>query len=175
MVASSIILLAGVCFTGAGDEKHARAIDVKIIKYDGLKEAVRKNRGKVVLVCFWADCNPPSIVNLSRLVALQQKYGDKGLETITVEVGVRATEETPQKQKAWILNRLTRMKVNVPNFILDEEPDFVVERLGTFAPYCCAFVFNRQGKWVRFSAAVSESRVDPMAIEKLVAKFLQEK
>ena len=52
MVASSIILLAGVCFTGAGDEKHARAIDVKIIKYDGLKEAVRKNRGKVVLVCF---------------------------------------------------------------------------------------------------------------------------
>ena len=92
-----------------------------------------------------------------------------------MEVGVRATEETPQKQKAWILNRLTRMKVNVPNFILDEEPDFVVERLGTFAPYCCAFVFNRQGKWVRFSAAVSESRVDPMAIEKLVAKFLQEK
>ena len=175
MVASSIILLAGVCFTGAGDEKHARAIDVKIIKYDGLKEAVRKNRGRVVLVCFWADWNPPSIVNLSRSVALQQKYGERGLATMTVEVGAQAREETPQKQKKRILNRLTRMKVNVPNFILDEQPDFIVERLGTFAPYCCAFVFNRQGKWVRFSAGDSESLVDPMAIEKLVAKFLQEK
>ncbi|HMF19813.1 MAG TPA: hypothetical protein VKE98_21590, partial [Gemmataceae bacterium] len=35
MVASSIIILAGVCFTGAGEEKRAaRAIDVKIINYD---------------------------------------------------------------------------------------------------------------------------------------------
>lgn len=32
----------------------APAIDVRTVKYDGLAEEVAKNRGKVVLVDFWA-------------------------------------------------------------------------------------------------------------------------
>jgi hypothetical protein len=28
-------------------------IDVQIVKYDGLKDAVLKNRGKVILIDFW--------------------------------------------------------------------------------------------------------------------------
>jgi len=67
------------------------------------------------------------------------------------------------------------MKANATNLILEEKGDVIVERLGSAAPYVCAFVFNRRGKWLRFSAGDSESLVDPMAIEKLVAKFLQEK
>ena len=29
--------------------------DLQLVKYDGLKQAVRKNRGKVVIVDFWGD------------------------------------------------------------------------------------------------------------------------
>jgi hypothetical protein len=176
MGAFAFVVLTGACIGAAGNENlNAKAIDVKIIKYDGLKEAVRKNRGKVVLVCFWANWHPPSIRNLGPLVALQKKYSDKGLETITVEVGARAMKETANQQQDWILDRLKRINSHTANFILDEEGDLIVKRLGTEAPYNCAFVFNCQGKWVRFSINESESPVDPLAIEKLVARFLEEK
>jgi hypothetical protein len=51
-------LLAPVLFvvggSGSGQEKVG-PIELKVVKYDGLKEAVLKNRGKVVLVDFWGE------------------------------------------------------------------------------------------------------------------------
>lgn len=37
----------------AGYTQEAKTLDVQIVKYDGLKEIILKNRGKVVLVDVW--------------------------------------------------------------------------------------------------------------------------
>lgn len=50
----ALALLAGaLAMTPGGHSQDAKNIDVKIVKYEGLKELVLKNRGKVVLVDIW--------------------------------------------------------------------------------------------------------------------------
>lgn len=48
-----VLLVAGN--GGGGQEKKGGAVELKVVKYDGLAEAVLKNRGKVVLVDFWGE------------------------------------------------------------------------------------------------------------------------
>lgn len=48
----SCLVLVGTVVAGQppGDD-----VALKIVKYDGLKDIILKNRGKVVFVDFWAD------------------------------------------------------------------------------------------------------------------------
>jgi len=165
------VLLAGAWIGhGCDGKQEQKAIDVKVVKYDGLKEAVRKRRGNVVVVYFWVHWNPPSISNLPKLLEMQRKHGMKGLETITVEISDTSRDETPELQHERVLDLLKKLNANVTNLILDEKADLIADRLGTHAPFLCAFVFNRQGKWFRFSA--EETSVDPVTIENLVVRLL---
>lgn len=170
----SVIFLASFL----GPEKEAKeAIDVKVVRYDGLKDVVRKNRGQVVVVFFWANWNPPSIVNLRHFFAMHSKYATKGLETVTVDIGYAQLDGNLEGTRKILThardlqNRLTTVSSNL---ILDEEYDFLADKIGP-TPFFCAFVFNRQGKWVRFSIGSEEEPFGVAAIEKAVVKFLQEK
>jgi hypothetical protein len=49
------LLLAVQARTSAGDPKDQSKVDLKVVKYDELKEAIKKFKGKVVVVDFWAD------------------------------------------------------------------------------------------------------------------------
>ena len=49
------LLLAVQTRTPAGDPKDQSKVEVKVVKYDALKEAIKKFKGKVVVVDFWAD------------------------------------------------------------------------------------------------------------------------
>jgi thiol-disulfide isomerase/thioredoxin len=164
------LCLAGVLFGAQGG--GSKAIDVQIVNYDGLKGAVRKNRGKVVVVYFWADWSPPAIRWLPHFAKLQKQYGTKGLETITVEIG-REKDEPLEQQRERVRDRLKRTKTNVTNLMINENYDFLAEKLHTACPFLCAYVFNREGRWFRYDAA--HELVDPAMIEKLVVKLLQEK
>jgi len=46
------LLLASFADLASSQEKTGD-ITMQVVKYDGLKQAVQKNRGKVVLVDFW--------------------------------------------------------------------------------------------------------------------------
>ena len=50
LISTSLLFLGGTI--GLPQNKTAEP-DVKVIKYDALKDAVLKNRGKVVLVDIW--------------------------------------------------------------------------------------------------------------------------
>lgn len=49
------LLLAGPGCAPAVEPKEPSSVDVKVVKYNQLKEAIQKAKGKVVVVDFWAD------------------------------------------------------------------------------------------------------------------------
>jgi hypothetical protein len=55
MIATRLALLVGFFWILAAPGQGIPEIDLRVVKYDGLKEAVLKNRGKVVLIDFWGN------------------------------------------------------------------------------------------------------------------------
>src|SRR5665213_3127261 len=78
----SLILWGPAPETRAQDD----GVQLHVVKYEGLKATVLKNRGKVVVVDVWADFCIPCKKNMPHLVELAQKYSDKGLAVITVSI-----------------------------------------------------------------------------------------
>ena len=162
---------AGHAFT----QEKGGPIDVKVVKYDGLKEAVLQNRGKVVVVDFWSTSCPPCIRNFPHMLETQKKYGKLGLVSLSVSLDKVDNDlgETPEKMKEKVVNRLRKLGSNIPNLLLDESDQVVQEKL-RIDSIPSVYVFNRQGKWTKFGGTAGEG-VDPAAVEKLVVELLQEK
>ena len=55
-----------------------------VVDLDGLKQAVAGYRGKVVYVDFWATWCGPCVKGLPELSRLQDRYGPRGLQVVTV-------------------------------------------------------------------------------------------
>src|SRR5947209_17333338 len=70
----------------ARPQERAAAVDLRLLRFDGLAELVLKNRGKVVLVDFWADTCPPCKRAMPHLVQVANKHRKDGLVAVTVAV-----------------------------------------------------------------------------------------
>jgi thiol-disulfide isomerase/thioredoxin len=142
------------------------------VKYDGLKQEVLKNRGKVVIVDFWATNCPPCIAALPHYVDLQKKFADKGLVVITVSVD--PTGDLKRVEKANGI--LKRNEVALRNLILDEPYEMWTKKFD-FVSLPFAYLFDRHGKWMRCRA--SDYRDDPEGygrdVERIVLQMLNEK
>src|SRR5205823_187359 len=68
--------------TARTQEKGAAAVDLKVVKYEGLTEAIQQNRGKVVIVDFWSDTCVPCKRAMPHLVELYNKHKKDGLTAI---------------------------------------------------------------------------------------------
>src|SRR5437764_1022602 len=69
-------------------EKAGPGIDRKVVKYDALAALILENRGKVVIVDFWADTCPPCKRAMPHLVQTYHKHRKDGLVAITVSVDI---------------------------------------------------------------------------------------
>jgi hypothetical protein len=49
------LLLLGWVGVHAGGKADGGKVDVKVVKLDALKEIIKQNKGKVVVVDFWSD------------------------------------------------------------------------------------------------------------------------
>jgi thiol-disulfide isomerase/thioredoxin len=60
---------------------------------------LRAQRGKVVLIDFWASWCPPCIVEIPHLGQLQKQYGGRGFQAVGVSMddSANTTKETMQK------------------------------------------------------------------------------
>ncbi len=101
-------------------------------------------------------------------VELQQKYGDKGLVIITVSVD---PADNPAKVKS--ANKfLNESNIALRNLILDEPVDVWTKRFeASGVPF--AYIFDRQGKWVRYRSI--DNKDYEQAVEKTTLQFLGEK
>jgi thiol-disulfide isomerase/thioredoxin len=155
-------------------EKGGDTVTLKVVKYDGLVDAILKNRGKVVIVDFWADTCIPCKRALPHLVQLYNKHRKDGLAAITVSVDI-AWEQFNPKVEGSLLRFLKKNGAAFTNLVLDEPREFLEGRLRVKA-VPCMYVFNRQGQWTQF--ADEKLRPDKEGrypeVEALIGKLLAE-
>jgi thiol-disulfide isomerase/thioredoxin len=113
-------------------------VELKDVKYNGLVEAVKAHRGKVVLVDVWATTCVPCIANYPHMLEMQKKYGADGLVCISVSID-------PAKSRAAVQSFLTRKESTITNFWLDEPVDVWAKRWDVNGPPV-VFIFDRAGR-----------------------------
>jgi thiol-disulfide isomerase/thioredoxin len=165
--------LAGLALLGvAVGQAQEKKIVMTHVKYDGLKQEILKHRGKVVVVDFWATWCINCKQAFPHFIEMQKKYADKGLIVISVSVDEK-TEDPANIESA---NKyLNDVKSPFRNLLLDEPSTIWSDKFG-FESLPAYFVFDRQGKWIRYRAAdYKKEGVLYDELEKLVVKMLDEK
>ena len=169
--AGMLVVLCLLLFgADGGRTQDPQGVDVQVVKYDGLKEAVLKNRGKVVVVDFWATWCVPCVKNFPHVVEMQKKYAKDGLVVISVSID-ELGDNTPEQRKDKVLKRLQALQAKgTKNLILDESSELLKKKL-RIESIPSVYVFNRQGQWIQFTS----EEASPKAVEDLALKWLREK
>jgi thiol-disulfide isomerase/thioredoxin len=141
------------------------AVAVQVVKYDGLSALIKQQRGKVVVVDFWADFCIPCKREFPKLVALHNQYAKAGL--VAVSVSLDDLGEDAAKDK--VLKFLQKQQATLTNVILDEKPEVWQAKLKIDGPPL-VMVFNRKGE---LEQKFVDKDVDYAAIGKLVAELLK--
>ncbi|WP_320006751.1 TlpA family protein disulfide reductase [Maridesulfovibrio sp.] len=81
----SVLLVLFVLLV-AGCKKAETAEGVETINAQGVQDIITKNKGKVVLVNFWATWCPPCRAEIPELIELRNKFSDDELVMIGVAV-----------------------------------------------------------------------------------------
>lgn len=141
-------------------------IELKTVKYRDLVQAVRRQRGKVIVIDVWADFCLPCKREFHNLVELHKEHGDNGLVCMSV------TLDKPEG-KAGALKFLQKQKATFANFLLDEPQEMWAERWHIQGPPA-VFVFDRQGRRAgKFDSENPQKPLDYKDIKKLVRELLE--
>jgi thiol-disulfide isomerase/thioredoxin len=149
----------------AGDDDTGTVPELKAKTLDGKMFDLEKQRGKVVVLNFWATWCGPCVKEIPDFIELQKKYKKKGL--VFVGVSVDKTE-SPVKQF------VKKQKVNYPMLMTSEK---IWERFQKLVPenqrnaVPVTFLVDRKGK-IRGKHIGSVERKE---LEKELTPLLQEK
>ena len=102
---------------------------------------------------------------------MHEKYAKEDVVVLSVSLDDPKEREGKGSQSRTraeiVLAFLQQQKADFKNLILDENQEFWTEKFGFIAPPC-VFVFNRDGKWRRFSGKKPHAEA-----EKLVERYLK--
>lgn len=162
-------VFVAIVFACCGTAPRAEeAIDVKIVKLDGLKKAIADQKGKIVVVDFWATFCIPCKEEFPNLVKLHGDHAKSGVSCISVAV------DDPEDKDA-ALRFLKKVKATFPNYLLDEAPELYQKELN-FASVPTVLVFGRDGKLAKkFNATKPEEAFTYKDVRKLVEELLKAK
>ena len=101
---------------------------------------------------------------------MHKKHADKGLVVMMVSV-----DDPDEKERLETAQKVVhQMKPPFLQLRLDESSDLWEKKLDFTAPPCY-YLFDRQGKWVRFRGSDYKETVPYDEMEKVVVKMLSEK
>lgn len=165
----AIAMTLGGLLVATSAQEKTDPVTLRVGKYDVLKDEILKNRGKVVLIDFWANFCLPCKKAFPHTVELHRKFEKKGLAVISVALD---SLEDNAEVKDHILTFLKKQNATFTNILLDEPDEFWQKKFRMDGPPCI-YVFSRQGKWTQFNAQELEDQ--PGAVDRLVEELLAEK
>jgi thiol-disulfide isomerase/thioredoxin len=164
----ALFLAAGRPAAPAQEKAAGTGVELRVVKYDGLSDAVRQLQGKVVLVDFWASTCVPCKEKFPHLLELQRRYAGDGF--VALPVAILLDEDTPLKvEQAKVLKFLQDKNATTTNLLLDEKVDVWQSRL-RFDGVPALYVFNREGRWYQFNDPINYDEVDKLVAELVKAK-----
>ena len=164
------LLLAGfaalaVCLGAVGRPTTEGKVTITVVKYDGLTDLIKKNKGKVLLLDFWADYCIPCKREFPKLVALNQKHSKDPFVAFSVSLD----DLSEDGAKAKVQKFLDAQKATFTNLILDEKPEVWQAKLKIDGPPL-VIVFNKDGG---LEQKFVDKAVDYEKIGQLVAELLK--
>ncbi len=141
IIAAAVALAAGISVrrlsTPVMDSRPSTLIDFSLPDVSGVQRNVSEWQGRVLVINFWATWCPPCRKEIPEFVALQEQYGDKGLQF----VGIAIEDREP------VSDYLNSIKINYPILIGGDKGIALAQQLGNIinaVPF--TIVVNRQGQ-----------------------------
>jgi thiol-disulfide isomerase/thioredoxin len=151
----------------------APTVELKFINYEQLGDAVRAQRGKVVVVDVWGVNCVPCMREFPHLVEMHRQYASEGLACFSV--CIPQSDKEPLKDKPKALEFLTRQNATFANFLLENGWRVCNDRWN-IENVPATFVFDREGRRVKkFNGTGPNDQYDMGDVEKLVVELLRSK
>jgi thiol-disulfide isomerase/thioredoxin len=172
-VAAALCNLAPLPTQGGGKDDK---VDLKVVNYEGLCDLVRANKGKVILLDFWATTCIPCKQQFPYTVEMHKNFADKGLVVISVSTDrLKNDFNDPdfKDPRTKILTFLRDQKATLTNVVLDEPLEVFKNKLRIEA-IPCLYVFNREGQWSQFTGDTlkTDEKKRPYQVEEYIKQLL---
>jgi len=159
-------LLLAIVSVGLVGAAPAEGVNLTVVTYDQLGDAVKRHKGKVVLVDFWFEACLPCKKGFPKVLAMQRKHAERGFVVLTVNVDDPA--DTPLKES--VVAFLGAQKATCANLQLDEKTEIWMAKLGVES-LPAVFLFDRRGKLLRkWVDDVDYQQIDDRVAAELAAR-----
>jgi thiol-disulfide isomerase/thioredoxin len=162
-----LLLLGGLVVPAFGQADNPATVTYQAVKFAGVEDAVKANKGKVVVVDFWADYCVPCKKSFPHLVELSEKYGKAGLAVVAVNLDDPTDKEARERSIKFLKDK----KATFTNLFVaeGEMPESWFKKLQIEA-IPAVFVFGRDGN---LEKRFVDEMVDHAVVEKLVQQLLK--
>jgi thiol-disulfide isomerase/thioredoxin len=166
VLVASLLLVCGSLLS-RGDQPPAGEVKLDVVKWKAFQEALKSNRGKIVVVDLWGWFCLPCKKEFPHLVELHRKYRDKGVAAVSLSLD-------QIEDKAKTLKFLQGQSATFANYLLDEEPKVWQDHYDINGPPA-VFVYDRTGKLAgRFDYNDPDKQFTYPDVEKLVRKLVSD-
>lgn len=157
-----LLLITGLMLAGPSSPQAAKVPDFSLSAISGKSKTIdiKKYRGKVVLVVFWATWCQPCMEEVPSLIRLQKEYGSQGFSVIGLSVDESGT--------ATVLRVVKRAGINYPVALA---PAKIRRDFGGILGIPNAFMVDRSGNIVEHYSGWTSHKVIAGDLRKVLAKM----
>ena len=111
------------------------------IRFEQWEQQLRSMKGRIVVVDVWATWCAPCIERFPHMVALYNRYKDRGVEFVSMSVDDRDDKAAVERARLFV----RRQKATFRNYLMDENIMQSFDRLGVQG-IPAVFLYDRSGR-----------------------------
>ncbi|MHB1680210.1 MAG: TlpA disulfide reductase family protein [bacterium] len=128
---------SGKTIAASGNKAFAPAFKVKSINYPGLTLTLKKYRGKIVLVNFWATWCPPCRAEIPRLEKFYKSHRKEGFQIIGLSVNNQGPE--------YVAHFIKTFKGGIITYPIGMANEHIEKEYGNVYEIPQSFIINKKG------------------------------